>query len=111
MATSIVLGYRNSSTYPTGKELLLQLGVGRVRMSTPPVLSSPAALPGVNASRRAKGWVGEKKYRFERSIVKPYEDQAQNSSAHLFQSSHADRSTIVDRQVSCSSDRWSYPRG
>jgi len=67
--TSSVLGYRNSSTYPTGKELLLQLGVGRVRMPTPPGFGAPAALLDAH---------------FERSIVKPYEDQAQNSSAHLF---------------------------
>ena len=44
--SNCVLGSKASSTYPTGKELLLQLGVGRVRMSTLPVLSSPAALPG-----------------------------------------------------------------
>ena len=44
MATSIVLGFRNSSTYSDGKELLLQLGVGRMKMFTLPVLSSPAAL-------------------------------------------------------------------
>ncbi|MEO5630904.1 MAG: hypothetical protein ABIQ24_09280, partial [Nitrospiraceae bacterium] len=41
-----VLVSKASSTYPIGKELLLQLGVGRVRMSMLPVLSSLAALPG-----------------------------------------------------------------
>lgn len=35
--------------------------------------------------------------RFERSIVKPYEDQAKNSSAHLFRSPDAYGGTIVDR--------------
>src|SRR6185295_14765435 len=48
--SNCVLVSKASSTYSTGKELLLQLGVGRVRMSTPPVLSSPAALPGAQGA-------------------------------------------------------------
>ena len=42
--SNCVLVSKASSTYPTGKELLLQLGVGWVRIPTPPVLSSPAGL-------------------------------------------------------------------
>lgn len=42
--STFVLVSKASSTYSIGKELLLQLGIGWVRMLVPPVLSSPAAL-------------------------------------------------------------------
>ena len=58
--SNCVLVSKASSTYPTGKELLLQLGVGWVRMLVVLLLSSPAALPGARRVSRAKGWVGEK---------------------------------------------------
>ena len=86
MATSFVLGYRNSSTYPTGKELLLQLGVGRVRMPTLPGFGTPAALPGARRVSARLGWVGEKRDRFEPSIVKPNEVNSKSFASHLFHS-------------------------
>ena len=50
--------------------MLLQLEVGRVKMPTLPVLSSPAALPEARRVSARKGWEGEKEDRFERSILK-----------------------------------------
>jgi len=67
--STYVLVSKASSTYPIGKELFLQLGVGRVRKPTLPVLSSPAALL---------------EDRFERSIVKPYEANAKSFATNLF---------------------------
>ena len=82
--STYVLVSKASSTYPIGKELLLQLGVGRVRMSMLPVLASPAALPGARRVSARQGWVGEKEDRFERSIVKPYEANAKSFATNLF---------------------------
>jgi hypothetical protein len=80
MIANYVLVSKASSTYPAGKELLLQLGVGRVRMPTPPVLSSPAALLEDH---------------FERSIEKQNEVNAKSFISTLFQSPHADRGAVA----------------
>ena len=65
--SNCVLVSKASSTYPTGKELLLQLGVGRVRMSMLPVLASPAVVPGdsgaVVDARELTVRLGERRWR------------------------------------------------
>ena len=63
---------------------------------TLPVFSSPAALL---------------EDRFERSIVKPYEDQNQNSSAHIFQSLDAAGRAVTDWQISRTFDQWAHAGG